>query len=180
MNSRRSMDWCTKTDCNDAKVLCDNMHDDFLQATEINKGFPGSVHLVRYEDLCLDPFNQMDKILEFVSLPKRSVMEKRLEQSTYSKRSEDPTMPYPSSKRVKAASNWRKLYSTKKNSKETVFAWRQTIPPSDVEKIQNVCSKTMEELGYISLSNIEKELKNKDFSVLQPLGSVTAVDTINY
>merc|ERR1712029_615688 len=141
MNSRDSMEWCAKSSCNDPKVLCDNMQDDLLQAIEIKKQFPERVHLVRYEDLCLFPFKQTDKILEFLSLPQRPIIEKYLEESTSSKRSEEQTESSQSFDNVGAKPKKVNPYSTKRNSKVTVFAWRQKIKPSEVEEIQSVCTK---------------------------------------
>ena len=68
MNSRDTMDWCSKSSCNNPKVLCDNMLEDLLHAIEIKKRFPDKIHLVRYEDLCLQPFQQTDQLLEFLNL----------------------------------------------------------------------------------------------------------------
>ena len=82
MNSRDTMDWCSKSSCNNPRVLCDNMQEDLIHALEIKQRFPGKIHLVRYEDLCLQPFQQTDQLLEFLNLPKRPVIEKYLEEST--------------------------------------------------------------------------------------------------
>lgn len=166
MNSRDSMDWCAKTSCNDPKVLCDNMHDDFLEAVDIKKQFPDKVHLVRYEDLCLYPFNQTDQILDFLSLPKRPIIEKYLEDSTSSKRAEEVLLTAEHHKGAKRRKG-ENPYSTKRDSKVTVFAWRQKIKPSEVEEIQSVCSETMEELGYKTFGDIDRELKDEDIPVLK-------------
>ena len=163
MNSRDSMDWCAKSSCNDPKVLCDNMHEDFLEAVDIKKQFPDKVHLVRYEDLCLYPFDQTDQILDFLSLPKRPIIEKYLEESTSSKRAEE--MLLTEHKRTKHKKE--NPYSTKRDSKVTVFAWRQKIKPSEVEEIQSVCSETMEKLGYKTFDDISQELKDEDIPVLK-------------
>ena len=177
MNSRDSMDWCAKSSCNDPKVLCDNMHDDLLQATEIKKQFPERVHLVRYEDLCLYPFRQMDKILDFLSLPRKPLIEKHLEETTSSKRANEQAEPSPSFNHVGVKRKKENPYSTTRNSKVTVFAWRQKIKPSEVEEIQSVCRKAMESLGYEAFSNIEDELKDDGIIVLKPLSSVNITGT---
>ena len=169
MNSRDTMDWCSKSSCNNPRVLCDNMQEDLIHALEIKQRFPGKIHLVRYEDLCLQPFQQTDQLLEFLNLPKRPVIEKYLEESTSSKRLEEEQEVAASQLEQKRS---RKLkqnpYSTKRNSKVTVFAWRQKIKPDEVEEIQNSCSKPMEDLGYNLFRDIDRDLHDDQFSVLQP------------
>ena len=140
------------------------MHEDYLEAVDIKKQFPDKVHMVRYEDLCLYPFNQTDQILNFLSLPKRPIIEKYLEESTSSKRAEEMLL---TAEHKRSKNKNENPYSTKRDSKVTVFAWRQKIKPSEVEEIQSVCSETLNELGYKSFEDIHRELKDEDINVLE-------------
>ena len=55
-------------------------------------------------------------------------------------------------------------YSTRKNSTKTMTAWRNKISFEEVEKIEKVCGKFMDRVGYIRIDSIEK-LKNENIPV---------------
>jgi len=51
-------------------------------------------------------------------------------------------------------------YSTKKNSTKTMTAWRNKISFEEVEKIEKVCGKFMDQVGYLRI-NSNSKLKNE-------------------
>ena len=70
LKSRSTMEWCnTLNKCTDIKSICDNLLDDFLNAKAYASMYPKRILLVRYEDLSLEPYNTLDKIMDFLELP---------------------------------------------------------------------------------------------------------------
>ena len=57
------------------------------------------------------------------------------------------------------------LYSTTRNSRQTVFAWRSKINSSELQNIQRHCQKPMEKLGYSMIENLT-EKDNPNFTIL--------------
>ena len=170
MNSRKSMSWCTKeSGCSDPKDLCDGQYDDYVTAQEIQRMYPNKVAIFRYEDVATDPFNQTDRLLEFLNLPKMPVVEKFLEDNTMLKRNGASTQARPSTV-MDTLRRWSPFYSysTKRMSSATVFAWKKRMSASEILEIQEICKRPMEAYGYVSMVNVTKDQNDVDFLPAKP------------
>ena len=57
-------------------------------------------------------------------------------------------------------------YSTRRNSIETMQAWRKHLSIEQVQDIQNVCSEAMDYFGYKAVSDID-QLMNFNITLLK-------------
>ena len=166
--SRDSMDWCVSPTCSDPKVLCDDLYHDYLTAVKIKEKFPDRIHLVRYEDLSLDPYNQMDGILKFLNLPLTPQIDKVIAATTKTRRN-DSLAIFPSALEVKEAARLSKNpYSTTRVSRLTAFAWKKEISVSELEEVQNVCTDAMDVFGYNKIKDVANEKNNEAFLPIKP------------
>ena len=60
-------------------------------------------------------------------------------------------------------------YSTKRMSSVTAFAWKKKMLARDIQEIQEVCQKSMEAFGYVSMVNITRDQQDEDFLPFRPL-----------
>ena len=167
MNSRASMDWCSKPECSEPKVLCDDLYNDYLSAVEIKKKYPNKIHIVRYEDLCMDPYSQMDDILKFLNLPPKPQIEEILATSTKTKRGESSSIPLTLEDK-EAARLSKNPYGTTRVSKLTAFAWAKKMKASEIRVIQDACSAAMDVFGYKKMKNVEQDKTNPNFLLIKP------------
>ena len=163
MNSRNTMDWCASSPCKDTHSLCEGMEQDYDDAMTLKQKDPEKIHLVRYEDLSLDPFGVTDEILSFLKLPMMPQVENFLETHTGSNRQETALKKGQNVtfKEIKEAMEDKaNPYSTTAaNSRAVPFLWTQTMAEEKMFEVQNVCKKAMDLYGY-------KRLKNsQDFKV---------------
>ena len=163
MNSRNTMDWCASSPCKDVHSLCEGMEQDYNNAMTLKQKYPEKIHLVRYEDLSLDPFGVTDEILSFLKLPKMPQIENFLEthtglnrQEMVSNKGQNVTF-----KEIKQAleKKGNPFGTTVANSRAVPFLWTQTMAEKKMFEVQNVCKKAMDLFGYRRLKN------SQDFKV---------------
>ena len=65
--------WCSKDICADPAVGCQDLAEDLMAAKDLAARYPGSVTLVRYEDLSLEPEDTTRQLLDFLDLPWHTV-----------------------------------------------------------------------------------------------------------
>ena len=151
MNSRSNLKWCGDLEhCGDTKTVCELFNSNMDATFRLAEKFPGRVHLVRYEDLSMDPYRNAQDILRFLDLPQDPRIEQFLEKHTKG----DKKVP----KR-----NFN--YNTFRNSSATAFAWRSKIDHDYSEEIQRMCKNLMEVLGY-KLFQSESELRDIQVNAL--------------
>ena len=69
MRSRSSMDWCTLPSCANSFQVCEDLDSDVDNAFNLGKNYGNHVILIRYEDLSMQPYKTMDKLIKFLELP---------------------------------------------------------------------------------------------------------------
>ena len=161
-NSRRSgpvASWCSSDECSDPATWCLDLANDLAAAFALEKKYPGSVHLVRYEDLSMEPEVTARRITKFLTLPWTEAMSRYLDTHT----SGDKTRIWrnPKTRKIERRSN---PYGTSRNSSATAFAWMKSLGLEDILKIQDECSQPMETLGY-RLVKGEQDLELIDLPV---------------
>ena len=58
------------------------LHEKSKLAPYLSHFILGKIHLIRYEDLSLDPFNSTDNLLRFLDLPPNRLIENFIEEHT--------------------------------------------------------------------------------------------------
>ena len=64
--------------CNNVTKLCHDFGNDFQEALKLNEQYPHQLLFLRYENLCLHPYDTLDNVLSFLNLPPKSIVEKYL------------------------------------------------------------------------------------------------------
>ena len=130
----------------------------------------GRIHLIRYEDMSVDPFGTTDKLLKFLDFSPSNLIEKFVEGHTKTTRNSaisteninsDTTPKSTNSKHPKS-----EAYSTSKNSKATAFKWKKQMKSKDILKVQRVCKKPMRMLGYNPMPNIVENRNDDNFPLI--------------
>ena len=128
----------------------------------------GRIHLIRYEDLSVDPFGMTDKLLDFLDFAPNQLIERFLEGHTKTTRKTSTT-----SKTIETTPNENNskraisdAYSTTKNSKATAFKWKKKMKSKDILKVQRVCKKPMRMLGYNPMPNIIENRNDDGFPLI--------------
>ena len=132
--------------------LCQWTRDSILQVqNEKPSWLRNRYKLVRYEDFALDPLRMAQQIYDFVGIE------------------------YPRAVKEWIVSNTRdndnrsvKFFSTHKNSIETASRWRQSLLPTQVRKVEAICSEMMKLLGYKKVIN-SMDLTNNNVILMEPL-----------
>ena len=110
------------------------------------------IFFCRYEDLALDPLGVASKIYDFVGLSMVPTIEGWIKQNTQVSASDGQRRPNP--------------YSTRRDSREAMQAWRKHLTFGQVEYIQSVCSKAMLYFGYKNATS-HQELLDFNISLLR-------------
>lgn len=110
------------------------------------------MHLVRYEDISLDPAKLSDELLKFLDLRASTYVQNYILNHTQG------TNPIK-----------RTAYSTYRNSTKEAFKWRSNILEKDVIDVQTECAEPMEILGYNPITNFSENRFNESYELLDPL-----------
>jgi len=148
--------WCKQDMCANPTVGCRDLADDIQAAEDLAARYPGSVTLVRYEDLSLMPEETTRHLLEFLDLPWTEAMSNYIDTHTSKEK-----MRMVRNRITKKLERRKDTYGTAKNSTATAFAWRQKLGLERTLEIQGECSGPMQRLGYKLMHN-EAELGNQD------------------
>jgi hypothetical protein len=129
--------------------------------------------LIRYEDLCVDPFGTTDILLKFLDLAPHKLIEKFIEQHTQTSRnagassnkitSSNIDTIIPSSKKVKSMQN---PYGTVRNSNVTAFKWKKEMEEKYISVVQGACKTPMMMLGYNPMKNITENKYDDNFPII--------------
>ena len=107
--------------------------------------FKGRVYVLRYEDLSLKPRSTRNRLMSFLDLSPKGLVEYFWKEHTYKNGS--PNDPY----------------SKTRNSKYTALKWVKFLSEDDIYIVQKACEEPMRLLGYNFMSNIHHDKKNKRF-----------------
>lgn len=161
MNSRSTMDWCLKAQCANVTQVCEDLTQDVASAYDLRDKYPGRVYLVRYEDLSVDPYENVDKILEFLDLPQNSVVDNFIKTHTKT----DRVVKIPQKGEIRKVKTRVDPYGTIRDSKTTAFAWRTKMDINYINRIQKFCDVPMTKAGYRLIDNVEQR-DDPDFHVI--------------
>lgn len=148
--------WCKQDMCANPTVGCRDLADDINAAEDLAARYPGSVTLVRYEDLSLMPEETTRHLLDFLDLPWTEAMSHYIDTHTSKEK-----MRMVRNRVTKKLERRKDTYGTAKNSTATAFAWRQKLGLERTLEIQGECTGPMERLGYRLMHN-EAELAMQD------------------
>ena len=124
---------------------CHNMAENI----EVAKTYANMVHIVRYEDIALDPVTETRKIYDFLAMEIPSEVENFLEIAT---KNDDKT-------KYEKGQEYMKIYSTTRKSSENLQKWRMKADFFLTEQVQSKCGEMMKKFKYKTFTNIE-ELRN--------------------
>ena len=132
--------------------------------------FSDRIHLIRYEDLSIDPFGTIDNVLKFLGLPPHKLIETYIEKHTQATRS---SLLLTTTNKISTSAGDEKAmqdkatpYNTSRNSRATVFSWKKRMKYKDILKVQRVCRKPMRMLGYNPMPNISRSRKDDSFPLI--------------
>lgn len=63
------MDWCKRPTCAESDTVCEHLEMDLQSTFSLREKYADKIHLVRYEDLCVQPYEVVDDLLKFLELP---------------------------------------------------------------------------------------------------------------
>ena len=108
----------------------------------LERAYPGSIHLLRYEELSMGPEVTTGRIMKFLSLPRPDAMPSYIQTHNYGEKT-----TYSRNHIVRSGEKNQDV--TLRNSSATPFAWMKCLSLEDILETQNECWKTIEALGYI-------------------------------
>ncbi|XP_078575967.1 carbohydrate sulfotransferase 1-like [Branchiostoma floridae x Branchiostoma japonicum] len=134
------------------KVRCKHM----VENAQVQDGVPdwlvGHYALIRYEDVAMAPAAMTEKLYNFIGTDSDKAVFDWLAENT------NATEPD------------KNVYSRKRNSRDTVDAWRRNLSLSAVLKIQKICRDALEMFGYRTVQG-QAELTNLSLSLVGDMES---------
>ncbi|GAB0099002.1 uncharacterized protein DMENIID0001_148200 [Sergentomyia squamirostris] len=137
LNSRKPLKWCHDgfPHCSDPSTVCQDIVADYYAAELFRNKYPDRFRVVRYEDLCLNPYEMSMEILHFYGLPSmHSKVQEFLESHT--------------------KIDMGDAYSTHRNTKSTPYHWITDLSYEEIDAIQSVCTDAMALWGYQMATNV--------------------------
>ena len=115
------------------------------------------MHLVRYEDIALNPKEVSDELLNFLDLRESSYVNNFIQSHTNAN--------ITSTENLKP----RITYGTVRNSTKEAFEWRNNIMPEDILEVQTKCNEPMDILGYNAMTDVRKNQFDENYELMGPL-----------
>ncbi|XP_050407523.2 carbohydrate sulfotransferase 1 [Patella vulgata] len=125
-----------------ATTFCKNVTEDL----EIAQTYPDRVKIIRYEDLCDNPFLLSKKLYDYIGMEFTSEIKEYIHSIT------------SAGKEVNCP-----LCTSRADSKMASKKWRKQITIKDALTIDNVCSNVFDKLGYKPVNSLN-ELRNLNVS----------------
>ena len=153
-NSRSSTaisNWCNKDQCADPEVGCQQMMNNIKSAFDLETRYPGTIKMVRYEDLSMYPEDVVADMMDFLDLPMIEELSSYIETHTGSEK-----LKVVRNKKTHKLEHKKNPYGTSRNSTATAYAWREKLSFDHIQKIQNACQAPMNKLGYRLLKKPEE------------------------
>ncbi|XP_046738517.1 carbohydrate sulfotransferase 5-like [Diprion similis] len=138
LQSRKHTPFCQRgRDCVDAGLLCADLVSDYNAAVELQNKYPSTFRVLRYEDLCAEPYKQVEELFQFYGLNFHPNVKKFLDTHTKTDTGNE--------------------FSSYRNSKTAPFHWRQDLDFEEVEEIQHHCLVAMKHWGYVPALNVSHQ-----------------------
>ncbi|KAK8736199.1 hypothetical protein OTU49_004865 [Cherax quadricarinatus] len=148
LHSRMQIDWCLSDACSNPETVCKDLLTDLTLSKWVKENFPDRYLMVRYEDLGLRPEVKAREIFNFLGVSYNKYVSVFIREHT-----SGPKLRYDNA------------YSTFRNSKATIFAWRRALNYTTVEAIQEVCEQPLQRL-HLRIFRTEEEYLNTTIPVL--------------
>eukprot|EP00088_Acartia_fossae_P047834 TRINITY_DN51985_c0_g1_i1.p1 TRINITY_DN51985_c0_g1~~TRINITY_DN51985_c0_g1_i1.p1 ORF type:complete len:148 (-),score=14.35 TRINITY_DN51985_c0_g1_i1:53-496(-) len=129
MESRLTMDWCRSKDCTQASLHCRDLEDQYQSYLSLQKRFPDSISVIRYEDLVKSPLDTAKKLISWVGLIWNESVARFV--LTHTARNYQSDNPYSLFKSKFAKEKWL------------------SAPWEEVHENQAVCMAAMKYWGYV-------------------------------
>ncbi|XP_078657310.1 carbohydrate sulfotransferase 3-like [Branchiostoma floridae x Branchiostoma belcheri] len=129
------------------EVLCKQMEQNVQTQDGVPDWLLGNYALIRYEDVAMAPAAMTEKLYDFLGTES--------DEAVFDWLAENTNATEPS----------KNVFSRKRNSRDTVDAWRRKLSLSAVLKIQNICRDALEMFGYRTVQG-EAELTNLSLSLV--------------
>ena len=107
----------------------------------LGRKYPQNIYLLRYEDLCLNPYETVDKLLNFLNYKPIPELIDHYITSHFGKTPSGQEIEIPKTRHEDPL-------SSVKNSAQKVFEWKTTIRKGLQQEIEENCEKSMNILGY--------------------------------
>ena len=143
--------WCNKDQCADPEVGCQQMMNNIKSAFDLETRYPGTIKMVRYEDLSMYPEDVVADMMDFLDLPMIEELSSYIETHTGSEK-----LKVVRNKKTHKLEHKKNPYGTSRNSTATAYAWREKLSFDHIQKIQNACQAPMNKLGYRLLKKPEE------------------------
>ena len=111
----------------------------------------------------MEPFKTTENLIKFLDLAPSKSIEAFLEQHTILS---NDSMSFIKSNDSDFSFDNEQTLSTFRNSKATVFKWKEEMKNEHIANVQSVCTNPMRELGYNIMAQIAKDKKDTNFSIL--------------
>lgn len=69
MRSRSHMNWCDQPTCANSSRVCEDLDSDIENSWNLGKKYGNRIILIRYEDLSIQPYKTVDRLINFLDLP---------------------------------------------------------------------------------------------------------------
>ena len=135
------------------------MMDNIQSAFDLETRYPGTVKLVRYEDLSMYPEDVVSDMMDFLDLPMIEEIDKYIATHTSSDK-----LKTVRNKKTHKIEHKKNPYGTARNSTATAFAWREKLSFDHIKSIQTACKGPMNKLGYQILKK-PQDVKNPNLPI---------------
>ena len=127
--------------------------------------------MVRYEDLGMDPFGTVDEMFKFLGLLPHRLIYKFIEKHTHISRSnllatKGIKLETPNEQEKAMKERRAEPHGTTRNSKATVFLWKNLMKTDDILEVQRHCKTPMIILGYNPMTNITNNRMDDNFPLI--------------
>lgn len=161
MNSRwkeSKTSFCIRRDCYSAKLFCKDTLENMQQAILLKKKHPGRVHIVRYEDISMNPKVKIKKLVTSLGLGYTSEIDKYI------------------NSHMNIVS--RDSYGIRTNiSSGLVSRWTKDITLTNVQTIENTCTKSMEMSGYKPLYEVLRSISSNISNIMSAPDTLDHIDS---
>ncbi|UYV70508.1 hypothetical protein LAZ67_7003360 [Cordylochernes scorpioides] len=144
-NSRQKKEiaiWCRRIPtCYDPEMFCEQVKADIESYCKLKEKYPDRITILRYEDISVNPLENSRKIYSWIGIEKLPN-----EVEDFIKTHTNASLDKES--RPRGQEKLALAYTTKRNSKETAFAWQKQLPIGLLEELQAHCKDVYQNLNY--------------------------------
>lgn len=147
VSSRMHFDWCNDA-CLNTPKYCHSLETNLNHTIRLANRFDDRIRLIRYEDLCADPYNTVANILKFLGLPANQQINQFLREHTTQSLAKRRWSP-GRNRFIRTKGHYLTFSS---DPVATSRAWLSKLSPDRVKQIETDCANYMKMLGYLPIS----------------------------